>query len=75
MLTPSEKLAGARRSYAAFSAGPDIDALLPLYDRECEWHLGPMRPASAVARSRSMFSCDIAYSRSPTASRASPWAL
>jgi ketosteroid isomerase-like protein len=45
MLTPSEKLAGARRSYAAFSAGPDIDALLPLYDRECEWHLGPMGAA------------------------------
>jgi ketosteroid isomerase-like protein len=42
MLTPSEMLAGARRSYAAFSAGPDIDALLPLYDHECEWHMGPM---------------------------------
>jgi hypothetical protein len=42
---PSEKLAAARRSYAAFGAGPDIDALLPLYDRECEWHMGPMGAA------------------------------
>jgi SnoaL-like domain len=45
VFAPSEKLAVARRSYAAFGAGPDIDALLPLYDRECEWHMGPMGAA------------------------------
>ena len=47
---PTEKLAVARRSYAAFSAGPDIDALLPLYDRECEWDMGPMGAAFRTFR-------------------------
>jgi ketosteroid isomerase-like protein len=39
-VTPAEKLALARRSYAAFSAGLDIEALIPLYHPECEWRLG-----------------------------------
>src|SRR5438552_14298406 len=39
-MTPAEKLALARRSYAAFSAGPDIEALIPLYHPECEWRMG-----------------------------------
>src|SRR6202030_3155696 len=34
------KLELAQRSYAAFSAGLDIEALIPLYHPECEWHLG-----------------------------------
>jgi hypothetical protein len=39
-VTPAEKLALAERSYAAFSAGLDIEALIPLYHPECEWRLG-----------------------------------
>jgi ketosteroid isomerase-like protein len=39
-VTPTEKLAWAERSYAAFSDGLDIDALLPLYHPDCEWRLG-----------------------------------
>jgi hypothetical protein len=41
-VTPAEKLSLAQRSYAAFSAGPDIDAVIPLYHPECEWHMGYM---------------------------------
>lgn len=41
-MTPEEKLDLALRSYAAFSAGADVDALLPLYDPACEWRLGSM---------------------------------
>jgi ketosteroid isomerase-like protein len=44
-LTLAEKLALGRRSYAAFNAGPDIDALLPLYHPECEWRMGPVGAA------------------------------
>jgi ketosteroid isomerase-like protein len=44
-VTPAEKLAVAQRSYAAFSAGPDIEALIPLYHPECEWRMGPMGAA------------------------------
>jgi hypothetical protein len=43
-LTPTEKLALTRRSYAAVS-GLDIEALIPLYDSECEWRNGPMGAA------------------------------
>lgn len=39
-MTPAEKLALAQRSYAAFSVGPDIEALIPLYHPACEWRLG-----------------------------------
>jgi hypothetical protein len=39
-MTPAEKLALAQRSYAGFSAGLDIEALIPLYHPECEWRLG-----------------------------------
>jgi ketosteroid isomerase-like protein len=39
-MTPAEKLALARRSYAAFSAGLDIESLIPLYHPQCEWRLG-----------------------------------
>jgi SnoaL-like protein len=39
-VTPAEKLALARRSYAAFSAGLDIESLIPIYHPECEWRLG-----------------------------------
>jgi hypothetical protein len=39
-VTPTEKLAWAQRSYAAFSEGLDIEALVPLYHPECEWRLG-----------------------------------
>jgi hypothetical protein len=39
-MTPEEKLDLARRSYKAFSAGPDVDALIPLYDPACEWTVG-----------------------------------
>jgi len=38
-MTPAEKLALCRRSYAAFSP-PDIDAILPLYHPDCEWQMG-----------------------------------
>jgi ketosteroid isomerase-like protein len=44
-VTPAEKLALARRSYAAFSAGPDIEALIPVYHPECEWRMGSMGAA------------------------------
>ena len=44
-MTPAEKLALCRRSYAAFSDGLDIDALLPLYHRDCEWRMGSMGAA------------------------------
>jgi ketosteroid isomerase-like protein len=44
-VTPAEKLALAQRSYAAFSAGPDIEALIPLYHPECEWRMGSMGAA------------------------------
>jgi SnoaL-like domain len=40
-MTPEEKLDLALRSYRAFSAGPDVDALIPLYDPACEWTIGP----------------------------------
>ena len=40
-LTPAEKLALGQRSYAAFNAGPDIDALLAVWHPECEWRMGP----------------------------------
>src|SRR5437016_1881292 len=33
-LTPAEMLALAQRSYAAFNAGPDIEALIPLHHPE-----------------------------------------
>jgi|SRR5580693_5410731 ketosteroid isomerase-like protein len=39
-VTPDEKLALVQRSYEAFSAGLDIEALIPLYHPECEWRLG-----------------------------------
>jgi hypothetical protein len=39
-LTPAEKLALGQRSYAAFNAGPDIDALLSVWHPECEWRMG-----------------------------------
>ena len=38
-MTPAEKLAFAKQSYAAFSP-PDIDAIISLYHPECEWRLG-----------------------------------
>ena len=44
-MTPAEKFALAQRSYAAFSAGPDIEALIPLYPPECEWRMGYMAAA------------------------------
>src|ERR1700676_1873495 len=39
-MSPEEKLDLALRSYAAFSAGQDVEALIPLYDPACEWRLG-----------------------------------
>jgi hypothetical protein len=44
-LTPAEKLALGQRSYAAFNAGPDIDALLPVWHPECEWRMGSIGAA------------------------------
>jgi ketosteroid isomerase-like protein len=44
-LTPAEKLALGQRSYAAFNAGPDIDALLPVWHPQCEWRMGSMGAA------------------------------
>ena len=44
-MTPAEKLALVQRSYAAFNAGLDIEALIPLYDPECEWRMGWMGAA------------------------------
>lgn len=44
-MAPAEKLALAQRSYAAFNAGLDIDALLPLYHPDCEWRMGPTAAA------------------------------
>jgi ketosteroid isomerase-like protein len=44
-LTPAEKLALCRRSYAAFSDRLDIDAVLLLYHPECEWRIGSMGAA------------------------------
>jgi ketosteroid isomerase-like protein len=48
-MTPAEKLALVRRSYAAFTDGMDTDALLALYDPECEWRLGTMGAAFGAA--------------------------
>jgi ketosteroid isomerase-like protein len=39
-MSSGEKLELARRSYAAFSAGPDEQALIALYDPECQWSTG-----------------------------------
>jgi hypothetical protein len=39
-VTPTEKLALLQRSYAAFGAGLDIEALIPLYHPECEFRMG-----------------------------------
>jgi SnoaL-like domain len=39
-MTPQEKLDLALRSYEAFSAGPDVEALIPLYAPACEWTVG-----------------------------------
>jgi ketosteroid isomerase-like protein len=39
-IAPADKLALARRSYAAFSDGPDVAVILPLYHPECEWRMG-----------------------------------
>ena len=47
-MTPAEKLALAQRSYAAFSAGLDIEALIPLYHPECEWRLGHVGAAAGT---------------------------
>jgi hypothetical protein len=44
-VTPAEKLALAQRSYAALSAGPDIEALLRLNHREWELRMGSMGAA------------------------------
>lgn len=44
-MSPEEKLELCRRSYAAFSTGPDLDALLRLYDTDCEWRMGHMAGA------------------------------
>lgn len=46
-MTPAEKLELIRRSYAAFSP-PDLDALLPLYHRECEWRMGWIAAATGT---------------------------
>jgi SnoaL-like domain len=47
-VTPAEKLALAQRSYAAFSAGLDIEALIPLYHPECEWRMGHVGAAAGT---------------------------
>ena len=44
-MTPAEKLTLAQRSYAAFSAGPDLEALIPLYHPELVWRMGSMGAA------------------------------
>src|SRR6266550_7410502 len=44
-MSPQEKLDLAQRSYAAFSAGPDVEAILPLYDHACEWRMGYIEAA------------------------------
>jgi hypothetical protein len=44
-VTPAEKLARAQRSYAALSAGPDIEALLPLNHPEWEFRMGSLGAA------------------------------
>jgi SnoaL-like domain len=44
-MTPAEKLALAQRSYAAFNAGLDIEAVIPLYHPDCEWRMGSMGAA------------------------------
>jgi hypothetical protein len=44
-VTAAEKVALCRRSYEAFSDGPDLDALLPLYRPECEWSMESMGAA------------------------------
>ena len=43
-MTPAEKLALARRAYAAFSP-PDIASITLLYNPECEWRMAPGRAA------------------------------
>ena len=43
-MTPAEKLALTERSYAAFGR-LDSEALIPLYDPECEWRVGSMGAA------------------------------
>jgi ketosteroid isomerase-like protein len=47
-MTPAEKLALAQRSHAAFSGGMDIEALLNLWDPECEWRMGSMGAAAGT---------------------------
>jgi ketosteroid isomerase-like protein len=47
-VTPAEKLALAQRSYAAISAGLDVDALIPLYHPECEWRMGYISAAAGA---------------------------
>ncbi len=38
-MTPAEKLALVQRSYDVFSA-LDVEALIPLYNPDCEWRMG-----------------------------------
>jgi hypothetical protein len=44
-MTPAEMLALTERSYAAFTDGLNIEALIPLYHPDCEWRNGPMSAA------------------------------
>jgi ketosteroid isomerase-like protein len=48
-MSPGEKLDLARRSYAAFNAGPDADALVALYHPDCEWRMGHAGAALGTA--------------------------
>ena len=43
-MTSAEKLALTQRSYAAFGR-LDSEALIPLYDPDCEWRMGSMAAA------------------------------
>lgn len=46
-MTSAEKLALMKRSYAAFTDGLDIEALIQLCHPDCEWRNGPPRTARA----------------------------
>jgi ketosteroid isomerase-like protein len=46
-MTPAAKLDLIRSSYSAFSP-PDLDALLRLYHRECEWRMGWIAAATGT---------------------------
>jgi hypothetical protein len=50
-MTPAEMLALTERSFAAWSP-PDIEAIIALYQPDCEWRMGHIAVAEAMCERR-----------------------